>query len=217
MSDEERRPTPPAISALAKSLGQDGDSWYHQCHRAAVALVTSGFYGPDARVARGTCTAVGGQHSWVVVPPSDTDEWRLSIEGGLVYHPDARIVDPTRWSYDSSVDGIWEGPNLGEYRPHGHGDIWEWARPADTYITGEDEIELTPATPLSAGALGFLDMCGPLGRRGWSDLVHSPMGGWPSSEIVAAVDDTPGMSAIIPIDILAHVTNRVNGYFYAGQ
>lgn len=187
------------IKALAQALAPM-DRWHHQCHAASIAAVRSGVL-PKARVARGTCRGVGGQHSWVVV-------------GDDVYAPDAQIVDPTLWSYDSTVAGIWTGTaKNGRHVPAGGlGDIWSWGRPAPAR---ESPIRLTPAQPLSPDAEMFLDMLGPLDRHGWMMLAsNAPVRGWPAAEIIAAMDDTPELTAYVPIDRLGMLTDRNPGGLY---
>lgn len=198
---------PPEIVELAESIGHDPLSWYRQCHAASLALVKAGVYGPDARVARGVCRGVGGQHSWIVFPAPGHEGWDSRQEGPLAYSTAAIVADPTLWSYDDSVTGLWTGSNLGRHKPHGYGSIWNYGKPTPVGH-GEEPITLTPTEPLSDAAAYFLMMCGPLGRRGWSDLANGPMQGWPSAEIIAAMDDTPALSALIPVDILGIVAER---------
>ena len=61
------------------------ESWAQQCHSISLAIIQAGLV-PGARVARGSCRGVGSQHSWIV------DGWNC-------YDPDAKIIDPTLWSY----------------------------------------------------------------------------------------------------------------------
>lgn len=190
-------------TALRKALGPDlasFEAFAHQCHAASLALVRSGVLGDAARVARGACAGVGGQHSWVVVD-------------GDPYDPHARIVDPTLWSYDETVVGIWYGSARdGRHVPHGgSGSIWTYGRPPEPI---EDPVSLTPASPLSEDAVEFLSLVGPLDRRGWSCLVNGPVLGWPAGEIVAAMDDTPALAGLVPIDRLGMLTDRNPGGLY---
>lgn len=80
--------------AILKALGGKLEPWHHQCHAASVAIVRARIF-PEARVARGHCKGVG-VHSWVVL-------------GMDCYDKDAVIIDPTLWSYDPTVTGIWIG------------------------------------------------------------------------------------------------------------
>lgn len=175
------------------------DRWAHQCHAAAVALVNSGRFG-DCRVARGWARGVLGQHSWVV----------LSHDA---YDSEATIIDPTLWSYDRGVDGVW----VGTYRddrhvPHGGlATIWETGRP--DYPT-DVIVELTPSVPLSDEAEAFLSILGGLDQRGWMALAELPPGGWPAGEILAAMDDTAALAGLIPIDRLGMLTDRNPGGLY---
>ena len=175
------------------------DRWAQKCHSASLHLVRSGVLPPTARVARGRCSGVMGQHSWVVV-------------GDDVYAPDAQIVDPTLWSYDPDVSGIWYGSARdGRHRPHGTGLIWNYGRPGDP--TGPI-VRLTPKVQLSRRAAEFLAMLEPLDYNGWSVLAHAPVEGWPSDEILAAIDDTDALTALVPIDVLGMVTDRNPGGLY---
>lgn len=186
-------PTPADVLALAESVGADGDKWWHNCHAASLAIVRAGIF-PGARVARGTCKGVGGQHSWVVV--------------GSPYDREAEIIDPTLWSYDPEVKGVWRGRLVGvgwRHRPHGFGHFFTGGRPSHW---GGDTISLTPTTPLSPDALDWLEMIGPLDRRGWAEMTRLPVDGWPAAEIIAAIDDTDALSALVPIDILGMLTDR---------
>ena len=178
--------------AFESAVGRPLDDYSHKCHQASLELVRSGVLGPDARVARGTCKGVGGQHSWVVL--------------GDPYATDVVIVDPTLWSYRADVGGIWVGTAKdGLHTPHGAGSIWAWGRPPEA--EGEP-VELTPTVPLSKEALLFLSILGPLDRHGWAILSGAPVGGWPSAEIIAAMDDTEVLRALVPIDILGMLTDR---------
>jgi hypothetical protein len=180
-----------AIAALSPL-----DKWSHQCHAASVALVRAGV---GDRVARGMCPGVGGQHSWVVM-------------GENVYDREALIIDPTLWSYRDDVTGIYVG-TAAEYghRPHGAGSIWDWGRPVRQ---GGPVISLTPTFELSRSAERFLEMLGPLDMRGWQTLANAPVEDWPASEIYAAMDDTPDLSALVPIDRLGMLTDRNPGGLY---
>jgi hypothetical protein len=169
--------------------------WHHNCHAASLQLVRSGVLPDTARVARGTCPGVGGQHSWVVVD-------------GDCYDRSARIIDPTLWSYDPTVPGIWTG--RASERPHvphgGIGSIWTWGRPV---AQGGPIVELTPATPLSVEARQFVELIGPLDRAGWQMLIgYAPVDGWPAAELIAAADDTAELSVLVPIDRLGMLTDR---------
>ena len=169
------------------------EQFTHQCHKASLSIVRSGLV-PGSRVARGTCRGVGGQHSWVVV-------------GDDVYAPNAQIIDPTLWSYDPSVTGVWYGSARdGRHVPHnGRGSIWTWGKPV---APREDPVPLQPKQPLSPLAQMFLEVVGPLDRWGWGQLMQAPVKGWPAGEIIAAMDDTPALSALVPIDLLGMLTDR---------
>lgn len=168
------------------------------CHSVSLAIVKSGMF-DGARVARGTCEQVPGrQHSWVAV--------------GDPYDLDAPIIDATWWSYNAEVEPIYVGfLSEGWHHPHGYGSIWDWGRPA----AGRGPvIELTPTVPLSRAAEAFLEILGPLDRKGWGTLSAAPVLDWPAGEIFAAMDDTPPLSQLVPIDILGMTTDRNPGKLY---
>lgn len=189
---------------LIEALGGDLNVWSHQCHAASIHLVKSGVFPASlgARVGRGSCTGVGGQHSWVVL-------------GGNCYDDRAHVIDPTLWSYDASVSGIWTGrANQRPHIPHGAGSIFEWGKPASY---GGEPVDLG-ATGLSEWAKSFLVMLGPLDRRGWMSLFsHAPVGGWPAGEIIAAAYRNPELQALIPIDRVGMLTDlNPQGLYLAG-
>jgi hypothetical protein len=175
------------------------EEWGGQCHAASLELVRSGRFGA-CRVARGGCAGVGGQHSWLVL-------------GDDCYDDGAVIVDPTLWSYDESVEGVWVGTYRdGRHTPFGKGSIWNWGRPDEA--TGP-VVELTPRKPFSRTARGFLELLGPLDREGWVMLAHAPVEGWPAAEIIDAICETPHptipnqtLRGYVPIDIVGMVTDR---------
>jgi hypothetical protein len=177
--------------------------WGARCHAASLELVRSGVLGGLARVARGACDGVGGQHSWVVL-------------GGDCYARDALIVDPTLWSYREDVDDVWFGSyEVGWHRPHGQGSIWQWGRPPRADEMGEEPLELTPRQPWSEEAVSFLAALGRLGLRGWVQLAHAPVEGWPAAEIIDAMCETPNprlpeatLGGYVPIDIVGMLTDR---------
>ena len=178
--------------AIAEKIGIDFPDWAHQCHVVSLRIVKARIF-PYARVARGWTDGVISQHSWVSLHHD-------------VYNGRGILVDPTLWSYDRSVDGIWVGRPGKRHFPHGSGNIWTYGAPASF---GGEPVELTPGTPLSRPAAAFLEAVGPLDRRGWANFVSNfPMQGWPAAEIIAAVDDTPQLSAYIPVDILGMLTDR---------
>ena len=167
------------------------DGWDAQCHAASLTLVKHGALGV-CRVARGGCKGVGSQHSWVVL-------------GDDCYDPRAVIVDPTLWSYDDTVRGVWVGSYRdGRHTPHGKGSIWKWGRPADP--TGPI-VTLTPRKPFSGVAKVFLGILGPLDFEGWRQLAHAPVENWPAAEILDAIEHTEGLSGRVPIDILGMITD----------
>lgn len=79
-----------------EAVGRPLVAFRFRCHEASLALVRSGVLPEGARVARGSCPGVGGQHSWVVL-------------GGDCYDRKAQVIDPTLWCYDNAVREIWKG------------------------------------------------------------------------------------------------------------
>lgn len=168
------------------------EGWAKNCHGASLALVKAGTFAP-ARVARGFCQGVGSQHSWVVL-------------GDDCYDDEATIVDPTLWSYDPTVKGVWIGGyRAGRHRPHGKGSIWSYGRPAPA---AGPAVTLTPRRPFSEPAQDFLDLLGPLDRQGWGVLAHAPVEDWPAAEIIDAIYNTNGLGVLVPIDIVGMLTDR---------
>lgn len=185
------------LDDVAEWTGIAPSAMAKQCHAVSLALVKSGKVG-KARVARGFCRGVGGQHSWVVL-------------GWDCYADDAVICDPTLWSYDSTVKDVWFGSATDRrHLPHGAGSIWRAGRPADP--TGPI-VELPGVASLSRMAQDFLSLLGPLDRQGWGILANLPMGGWPSGEIIEAMYKG-GMEELIPIDIVGMVTDLNPGGLY---
>jgi hypothetical protein len=179
---------------IARAIGVPVRDWAHKCHQISLAIIRLGIFGDQARVARGTCRGVRGQHSWIA-PTGDC------------YDPMAPILDPTLWSYVPGTPTLLVTTLRGahEHRPHGHGSIWDYGKPTST---GGEPVALTPSTPLSDEAARFLDLLGPLDRRGWLMLANAPVGGWPAGEILAAIDDTEALTALVPIDRLGMLTDR---------
>jgi len=188
-----------SLKAIEAAIGLPIDKWYQQCHATSLAIVKSGLVG-ESRVARGCCKGVPGQHSWVVL-------------GRDCYDRHATILDPTLWSYDTTVEGIWKGKNLRRHFPFGHGCIFDASRPCSA---GGEVIELTPKAPLSAFARGFLSMTFPGGLdfEAWRLLAKCPVIGWPAGEIIAAMHNTPKLAALVPIDILGMTTDLNPGGLY---
>lgn len=203
---------PTDVAELAQKIaGHDGSSWALNCHVASIAVVNSGLF-PGSRVARGAALGVGGQHSWVVLPSENT----LPVELVDPYDPDARIFDPTLWSYDENVKGLWTGPNLLRHQPKGLGQIDMDALP---YYDGSGSNEIVMprevANKLSYKARDFLLEIGAVtyGSRevkmppvNWMHLGNAPVQGWPAAEIIEAMYHTPGLSAFVPVDIAGMLT-----------
>ena len=185
-----------AVAEAMEAIGGH-ERWAHDCHAASLALVRSGCLPGTARVARGSCRGAGGQHSWVVVD-------------GDCYSSDARIVDPTLWSYDQSVHGVWIGSALeGRHVPHGKGVITAAPMP---HAHGGEVVE--PPGGLSIGARRFLQIIGPLDHQGWAMLANSPISGWPSREIITAMYHDDQLRPLVPVDIVGMLTDLNPGEMY---
>jgi hypothetical protein len=179
------------LKAAALEVLAPLEAWAYQCHAASITLVQSGVLGPS-RVARGSCKGVGGQHSWVVL-------------GSDCYDGRADVVDPTLWSYDPNVTDLWcGGYRDGRHEPFGKGNIFRWGRPDEP---SGPAMELTPRQPWSRKAVHFLDLLGPLDKKGWIQLAHAPVEGWPSAEIIDAICES-GLDGYVPIDIKGMLTDR---------
>lgn len=167
------------------------EEWRHNCHAVSLAIVKSDLTEGPRRVARGTVDWVASQHSWVVL-------------GNDCYDSDATIIDATLWSYRPEVPVVYIGTvDTYKHRPHGAGSIWTYGRPHEP--TGKI-IELGGA--LSREARDFLDMLGPLDLDGWSVLLHAPVEGWPSKEIITAACANPKLRSFVPVDIEGMVTDN---------
>lgn len=211
---------PDEIQELAQKIsGHDGSAWAFNCHIASIAVVNSGMF-PGSRVARGAAQGVMGQHSWVVLPGITTPPGELVD----VYNPNARIFDPTLWSYVENCNGVWEGPNLLRHRPKGLGQIEIFSLP---YFDGEsaDDIEMPReiANKLSYKARDFLVNIGAIDYethrtalpvRNWMALANSPVQGWPAAEIIDAMAQVEQLNVFIPIDIVGMLTTRNPGGLY---
>ena len=176
---------------LADEIGRPFDAWARQCHAISLALLRTGRFG-RGRIARGTCPGVGSQHSWIVL-------------GDDPYDRDAPVVDPVLWSYRDDVDGIYAGYR-DEYghRPHGDHSCFTGSMPS--WHEGKI-IELTPARPFTPAALSFLNVLGMLDVRGWGEVAHMGVRDWPAAEIIGAMCETPGLAALVPIDIRGMLTD----------
>jgi hypothetical protein len=183
---------------IADAIGIPFPEWAHRCHGISLAVLRTGLFG-HGRVARGGCSGVGAQHSWIVL-------------GDDCYDEDAPIVDPTLWSYRDDVDGIYAGyREVYGHRPHG--DNHCFASPPPNWHGGEI-IALTPATPLRPSVQAFLVSLGPLDLGGWREVAHMGVRGWPAAEIITAMCETPGLGVLVPIDIRGMLTDANPGNYY---
>lgn len=191
---------PEDVRNLSEALGRDPKNVWHNCHAVSLAIVQSGLW-PGARVARGWAKGVSSQHSWAVV--------------GDPYDKDAYVIDATLWSYVPSVPGVWQGSlRDGIHKPHGAGFFMTGNPP--THHGGET-IHL-PGT-LSAKARRFLFSIGaPFDYRGWGQVAHLPVEGWPAGEVFAAMHATEALRALVPIDILGMTTDiNPQGLYLPGK
>lgn len=169
--------------------------WSKQCHAASVRLVESGVI-PGARVARGTCRMVPGQHSWVCI--------------GDPYADNVLILDPTLWSYTGVAAEVWVGERKRfNHRPFGYGNIFAWGRPPNCKL--KQAVSLPePEGGWTSAAKTFLEMLGPIDMDGWRILAHAPVQGWPATEIMTQMcRHSESMRMMIPVDIRGMVCNEV--------
>ena len=182
---------------VVAAIGVPFSEWAQQCHAVSLEIVKSDLIEGPRRVARGYCHGVGGQHSWIVC-------------GNNCYAKDAEIIDPTLWSYDDTVEGIWFGTaEDGRHHPDGEGSIWEWGRPK---YKGHVPIVLEG---LSKAAQSFMDLMGPLDIDAWQVLLtQAPVQGWPAAEVYAVAAEHPDLKCLIPIDRIGMLTDLNPGGLY---
>jgi hypothetical protein len=181
----------PKKAELAAAIGFSEENWRGHCHEVSIAIVKAKVF-PVARVARGWGAGITSQHSWVVL-------------GDDCYDDEAELCDPTMF------DDVWYGTyEEGLHTPHGHGSIWDSGRPATARELNEKPYRPVGYDELSGFAKRFLEdmIGGELSPQGWSQLIHSPVGGWPAAEIIAMVCADPKLSALVPIDIEGMLTDR---------
>ena len=186
-----------------QAIGRSLTDWTRDCHGVSLALVRSGLVtevtGHRARVARGYAAGVDSQHSWIVL-------------GDDCYGATVPVLDLTLWSYLPKAPVVYTGmAGALPHRPHQSDSIFAAGMPTNQ---GGPVVELTPSKPLGLRAEGFLRILGPLDARGWSQLAHSPMQDWPSSDIVSAMYETKELTALIPIDIVGMLTEHNPGELY---
>jgi hypothetical protein len=194
----------PLLATIEKAIGIPAARWGGRCHEISLAIVKSGLLGTpgeNARVARGTCEGVISQHSWIVL-------------GRDCWSPDLYLADPTLWHYAGGEPRVITGRNMNaRHRPHGTGSIWEYGSPPSCSL--EDAVWLERHEDLSDEAQEFLELCGPMNKRGWMTLANAPVQEWPAREILAAIaDDTQLGPALIPVDVLGMLTDRNPGGLY---
>lgn len=188
------------LKGLEEAMGGPLSGHYHDCHNGSLRVARTGLFG-TARVARGGCKGVPGQHSWIVIGEPPQGSARPDP-----YDPNAVIADPTLWSYQGAEPYVYFARNsMKTHVPHSSGSIWACGHPAS--CPPERAVELAWREPPSKAAEVFLGVLGPLDRSGWAELAHYPVGGWPAGEIIGAIADTLG-DAVVPIDVLGMVTER---------
>ncbi len=185
------------ITAVEKAINTPFADWAHRCHEISIAIVKAGLV-PGGRVARGFAKGVQSQHSWIVI--------------GDPYGRKSEIIDPTLWSYDKKVQGIWHGSMADKrHTPHGAGHIFNWGLPQ----RGTGPIIELDTSGLSRHVHTFLDMTGPLDAYGWGTLLsQAPVDGWPAAEIVARAYADSRLKALIPIDRVGMLTDVNPGGLY---
>jgi len=178
------------IPDVESAIGLPFKEWAFRCHEVSLKIVKSCLLEGPRRVARGLCDGVGGQHSWVVI-------------GDNCYDEEVGIIDPTLWSYDDTVEGIWYGTiGDGRHKPHGMGLFWGGDIPT---CQGGEPIELEG---LSEFAHTFMQMMYPLDIAAWAMLAtQAPVQGWPSKEVFEAMYKHPDLRPLIPIDKVRMVTD----------
>ena len=179
-------------SAILNPLNQ----WVNKCHQASLTLVKAGV---GTRVARGFCSGVPSQHSWVIM-------------GNDCYDPNATIIDPTLCLYRTDVQEVWIGSMHQKWHtPHGLGSIWTSNKPRSA---GGIPICLNTKN-MSKEAQCFLQEIEPLDIQGWHQLLAKcPVQGWPSKEIITEACNHPTLKPLIPIDIVGMLTNlNPNGLY----
>jgi hypothetical protein len=182
----------PTTAELAEAIEwpADGHRWRGHCHEVSIAIVKARVF-PVARVARGGGGNIPSQHSWVVL-------------GDDVYDEDAVICDPTMFP------DVWYGTlRDGLHTPHGSGQIWAFGRPQTAEEEGAEPYRPSGYDELSDHARTFLELLGgELSLRGWHELAHYPVQGWPSKEIITMICEDTKLRAVVPIDIEGMVTDR---------
>lgn len=190
-----------SVEDFERAIGSSQQTWTHDCHSVSLALLNSKLVTSPARIARGSTPGVPGQHSWLVL-------------GTDCYDLESWIVDLTLWSYVPQAPGVLicrarTGP--WQHIPHGYGSIFAHGKPSKAT---EEPIMLTPMQPLTTRAAAFLELLGPLDRRGWAQLANGPVMGWPAAEIIVAMIETEELAALVPIDITGMLTDRNPGGLY---
>jgi hypothetical protein len=187
------------LASVQEAIGSL-DGYYHLCHGASLALVRSGLLPEGSRVARGGAKGVGGQHSWVLVAPSNGP-----------YDPLNWVVDLTLWSYVPKAPRLYMAKaRAWPHTPHGSGSIWRGPhRPPEP----EDEVIDLDVPPK---ARTFLDIAAPdgLDARGWHILLNGPMEGWPAAEVIEVAYQHPKLRKYIPLDYVGMLTDANPGNVY---
>lgn len=190
LSDLRRRLT---VGAVERAIDTPRELWQNRCHEISLALLKSNLFdGVEARMARGAGMHIGSQHSWIVT-------------GRDVYDDKAIVVDPTWSSTVMSKPLVMFVPNLTAHRPHGYGEFEKYPPHGD----GEEIGPPDPSQRLSDWIkVARLANGEPLDLKFWVGMVHGPMLGWPSAEVVDWLCSVSTMVAFVPIDLQGMLTDR---------
>jgi hypothetical protein len=197
----------PSTDEIADAIEIPTERWRDNCHVVSLAAVRSGLLGepgPSCRVVRGFAAGYGvhGQHSWIAL--------------GRPFDPSTRIMDLTAhvWGEVSGIVASTVGEAFAGFLRYERGHVLHGYRSGSIFDFGRPEydgsdVAVLDRAGLSDLACSFLDMLGPLSIANWVALVTYPHGGWPAHEICEAVcRQFPRVRVLLPIDVLAHVTDR---------
>jgi hypothetical protein len=197
----------PTYVQAAEAIGIPVERWNNNCHVVSLAIVRSGLLsepGPSCRVVRGFTSGygIGGQHSWIAL--------------GRPFDPETRMLDYTAHTWGEILPGVINTTIGLAYRgahAYGRGHLVHGYTPGSIWEYGKPEHPGKPV-PLDTSGMSeeariFLDVLGPLSVEGWVALMTFPHGEWPAHEICEAVcEQIPRVRVLLPIDVLAHVTDR---------
>lgn len=195
-----------SVQNIENHMQMQWRSWADNPLKSSLALVHSGFFREQAigaRVVTGTHGSFDSDHTWIVFDaaverPEDVD----------IFDPYTEILDLSLWSHMHGINLVQLADSSGDllWIPAGYGDIEYFGVPESNSIV--DAVELTPKRPFSHRASYFLtERVGLLDAKGWQQLAHAPLGGWPSREIITAMVQTPAVAPLIPTAIVSVATN----------